>query len=146
MQQSEQDITQETIIEDVIPMSSSFKWGEKLQLWKLLRLERIKLQGIQQQLVARAVWHFEEKMNLGVAYLFLNFKAHFNLNLNFVALTKLLLCLWKDKMFRKRIFKQTISMLISANDRFILFSRESNGAFQVHFIHSLVTEVWWPLG
>lgn len=37
-------------------------------------------------------------------------------------------------------------MLISANDRFILFSSESNGAFQVHFIRSFATEVWQPLG
>lgn len=65
---------------------------EKLQLWKLPRLERIKLWGTQQQPVAPAIWHSEEKINLRVAYLFLNFKAHFNLNLSFITLTKWLLC------------------------------------------------------
>lgn len=64
--------------EDVILISDSFKlsYRKKTQLWKL-RLKQIQLLGIQQKVLARAIWHLEEKMNLRAAYSIPQFQGLF---------------------------------------------------------------------
>lgn len=74
--QFEKEVKQQ---EDVILISDPFKLSyqkKKPQLWKL-RLKQIQLLGIQQKVLARAIWHLEEKMNLRAAYSIPQFQGLF---------------------------------------------------------------------
>lgn len=77
-EQFEKEVKQLGTREDVILISNFIKsnYQKKLQLWKLT-LKQIQLLGIQQKVLARAIWHLEEKMNLRAAYSILQFQGLF---------------------------------------------------------------------